>query len=627
MIKRLSAFLDRVPLFRRAPDAGWTAGRKAGYWLWNILWLLAAGVGIALCSMLLAPGPYALRIALGYLEDPRLLVLNTVPVVLLLFLLYFAIGRGWIAFLATAVVVLGFSIGNYFKITFRDDPLLFEDLLYLKEAGNMAGNYAVGLDLELLICLVAVLAGTVFLSMFVRWKPRKELRIACPLAAVLVAALLANTYLDESIYNATFRYDRLENRWSSTQQYLAHGFVYPFLHSITDALPNPPEGYNAAEAEALLAEYSDADIPETQKVNVVGIMLEAFNDFSKYDQLEFATDVYGPWRELSAESYTGWLTTNIFAGGTIDTERTFLTGYSELDNYRRNTNSYVWYFKEQGYQTMGDHPCYEWFYNRLNVNGYLGFDSYRFVEDFYGAFTGGGVAYDEIFLPQLLDSCLTAMEEDAPLFSFSVSYQGHGPYDTDVCWWGETGSFVVDQGYSSETQNILDNYFGSVADTVQRLSDFVDSLRDCGEPVVLVVFGDHNPWMGDGNSVYQALGISFDMSTEEGFHNYYDTPYLIWANDMAKEALGNDFVGEGPTISPCFLMTELFDLCGWEGPALMQAAREVREQVPVVSITGRYEENGALTDTLSAEGAALVENYAFMQYYLSRNFRYGDLTG
>lgn len=626
MTKSPSKQRSRSFLFCSAPDELWSGGRKAGYWLWNLLWLLAAGVGIAVCSLLLSTGSYAHSIALGCLDHPLLLLLNTFPVVLLLFLLQFVTGRSWLAFLLTSALTLGFSVGNYFKLMFRDDPLMFGDLLLLKEAGNMAGQYSLTLDWELVCCLLAVAMGTVFLYFFVRWKPQGQRRVGLTLIALVTMAAFTPTYLDDSLYQRTAHYERLSSQWSATQQYLAHGFVYPFLHSVSDALPNPPVGYSEKDTQALLSTYTDGVIPDGEKVNVIGIMLEAFNDFTKYDQLEFACDVYGPWRDLSAESYTGTLTTNIFAGGTVDTERAFLTGYSDLDNYRTYTNSHVWYFKSQGYQTMGDHPCYEWFYNRKNINRYLGFDSYRFVDNYYAQFTNGGVGMDKIFLPELLDSCLTAMEEDAPLFSFSVSYQGHGPYDDYICWWGEKEDFVVNQGYTEQTQYILDNYFGSVADTITRLSEFVDALRDCGEPVVLVVFGDHNPWMGDGNSVYHALGIQFDLSTSEGFHAYYDTPYLIWANDLAKEALDFDFVGEGPNLSPCFLMSHLFDLCGWEGSAFMQASRAAASAVPVMSVTGQYVEDGVLTSTLRDENALLVQNYTSLEYDWSRNFRYHDWT-
>ena len=32
------------------------------------------------------------------------------------------------------------------------------------------------------------------------------------------------------------------NQWSATQVYLSKGFVYPFLHSLPDAVEGKPEG-------------------------------------------------------------------------------------------------------------------------------------------------------------------------------------------------------------------------------------------------------------------------------------------------------------------------------------------------------------------------------------------------
>ena len=51
--------------------------------------------------------------------------------------------------------------------------------------------------------------------------------------------------------------------------------------------------------------------------------------------------------------------------------------------------------------------------------------------------------------------------------------------------------------------------------------------------------------VGEGNSVYEMLGIDLDVSTLEGFYNYYATPYIMYANDAAKQITGNQFVGEG----------------------------------------------------------------------------------
>ena len=609
-------------LFQRRPDASWAAGRKAGYWIWNFGFVILSAAGIGLVSLLLALGPYSLGLARGYLECPLILLLNLLPPVALIILLYGLTGRAGASFLVTAGIVLGLSVGNYYKLTFRDDPLMFADLLLLKEAGNMAGKYHLFLDWKLILTLLCVALGWAFLHFFVRGRPARRGRLIWVLTGVAAWAAVLPLCRNDTVYNVrAAHYERLDSIWSSTQQYIAHGFIYPFIHSVNDAFETPPAGYDKNQAAAQLTQYEDADIPEEEKVNIVAIMLEAYNDFTKFGVPELAQDVYKVWHDLEAEGYSGNLVTNIFAGGTVNTERCFLTGYSTLGNFRGRTNAYPWYFRSQGYTVEGMHPCYQWFYNRLNVNENLGFENYQYVENYFGQFTGGGVAFDDVFFPKLLQAYEVGTAGDKPYFNFSVTYQGHGPYNTETCWWGERGDFVVDDGtYTDEQQYILDNYFGSIANTNEHLKELTDYFRQDDEPVVLVLFGDHNPWMGDGNSVYEAMGIDFDMSTQDGFLDYYSTRYIIWANDAAKEILGNDFQGEGPDLGPYFLMNEVFRLCGWDGPAYMQAIEEVSQQVPVVHTTGRYLENGVLTDSLTPEGAALVKDYKNLQYYWRNHF-------
>ena len=616
-------------LFRRRPEDHWSLGRKAGFWAWNWAWVLLSAIGIGFASLLMAFDPYALRLALGLLDRPLILLLNLLPPVVVMLLLWALIGRAGAAFLLTAGLVLGLSAGNYFKLTFRDDPLMLADLLLLKEAGNMAGNYKLFIDWKIGLALACVALGWLFLHFFVRGRPGVRTRFGLISAALLAAICLTPVYLDDTMYNVhTAWYERIPNRWSSTQQYIAHGFLYPFLHSASDAFETPPAGYSEERAARMLSAWEDADIPEDKKVNVVAIMLEAYNDFTKFGVPELAQDVYQVWHDLEAEGYSGNLVTNIFAGGTVDSERCFLTGCATLGQFRGQTNSYPWYFREQGYTVEGMHPCYQWFYNRVNINANLGFEDYYFVENYFEPMTGGGVAMDDIFFPELIKKYEEGTAGDKPYFNFSVTYQGHGPYDNNICWWGEKGDFVVDDGtYTEEEQYILDNYFGSIANTNQHLKELTDYLRADDEPVVLVLFGDHNPWMGDGNSVYAAMGIDFNMDTQQGFLNYYSTPYLIWANDAAKDALGNDFQGTGPDIGPYFLMNEVFKLCGWEGPAYLQAVNEVAARVPVIHTTGRYLENGVLTDALSPEGEAVVRDHRILEYYRRSNFTYSALNG
>ena len=603
-------------LFRKRPEDGLSAPRRAAFWLWNGLLMLGAALALGLLCLMLAPAQYGWELFYDYLDHPALVALNLLPPVVLMALLYGLSGRAWLAYALTALPVLGLAAANAYKMFFRDDPVIAADLLLLGEAGNMAGKYQLFLFGKLAAALGCALVSALLLALLARGRPLGRFRAGIAGTALACAAALSPLYASDQVYQDNANEEHI-NKWSVTQQSVSRGLLYPFLHSVKDAFPRPPEGYDQREAEGWLAQFEDGAIPEGKKVNIVGIMLEAFTDFSQFEEIQFSQDVYAIWHALEAEGYSGALLSNIFAGGTVNTERAFLTGVADGNyDYRGEAPSYVRYLKGQGYRATGSHPSYNWFYNRQNVNAYLGFDSYRFTEDYFGPVYGADpVLNDDGFLPDLTRTVLEQLEQDAPLFSFSVTYQGHGPYGDRECWWGEPEDFFTNPGLDDASRYILSNYLGSVMATQRYLSDMVDAFRASDEPIVLVVFGDHKPWLGNGNSVYHALGVNLDQDSQEGFYNYWSTPYLIWANEAAKAAVGRDIAGEGPDISPCFLMNVLFEQLGWTGDAYMQAADQCRAQLPVIHSHGvRLTAGGELTAQLPPEQAELARRLLCLSY-------------
>jgi hypothetical protein len=204
-----------------------------------------------------------------------------------------------------------------------------------------------------------------------------------------------------------------------------------------------------------------------------------------------------------------------------------------------------------------------------------------------------------------------AAADGTPVFSFSVTYQNHGPYSTQPAY--DAVYLPWRDGYDEADYNIANNYLSGVADTGRQLAKFVDSFRDLQRPVIVVIFGDHNPWWGDNNSTYEMFGISLDRETEEGFYNYYCTPYLIWANDAAKTLLGDSFTGDGGRIGPALLMKRLFTLAGWDGPAYMKALRELETHTTFVNCL-YYLDDGALCRT-DGEKPSWLTAFEGIEYY------------
>ncbi len=594
--------------------------RRFCFYLWNYGLLAVSAAGICCLTLFLGIGMGSYELLRDYFRHPLIFLLNFLPVCMLELLLYCLVNRAWISFLGTGAVFVTASVGNYFKLKFRDDPFMFSDITAIHTALGVSANYNITLTKRIAACLLCVVIGTLLLFFFVRGRASGRARAAiAAVIALSVWPLWKLVYSDDYTYNVKTANFEHASRWEARDVFISKGFVYPFIYSISSAIDTPPDGYDEAEAESVLSAYSDSDIPEDKKVNILAIQLEAFSDLTTAG-LEGIEDVYADYHALEAESYTGNLLTNVFAGGTIDTERCFLTGFTELKDYRSTTNSYVWYLREQGYTANGSHPCLRTFYNRYNVNGYLGFEDYLYTEEYYEKY-GYPTSPDDDLFPEMLSLFKSDIASGKDVFSFNVSYQGHGPYSSEELIWGEElwSGDVSDYSYY-----IINNYLGSVKNTIENLCALKDELEAMDEPVVLLVYGDHKPWLGDGSLCYTELSISLDRSTTEGFRNYYTTRYLIWANDAAKEICGSSFTGQGPDISPCYLMNELFSLLGWEGTAYMKFMNGVQTELPVINTSGFYLIDGEVRDSISGsrlETAQLVER---VQYYMRQNFLYSE---
>ena len=105
-------------LFRKS-DAGLPRERKKVFWLWNGVILFCAGLCLGGLSMFFAYGDYTDMLMKSYFTVPLIPVLNLVPVVLLVFLLWLLLGRAWLAFFLSSLVVWGLSLGNYYLLRFR----------------------------------------------------------------------------------------------------------------------------------------------------------------------------------------------------------------------------------------------------------------------------------------------------------------------------------------------------------------------------------------------------------------------------------------------------------------------------------------------------------------------------
>ena len=172
---------------------------------------------------------------------------------------------------------------------------------------------------------------------------------------------------------------------------------------------------------------------------------------------------------------------------------------------------------------------------------------------------------------------------------------------------------------SEEGYNTINEYFKGIKDTNDALYELINYFEKEEQPTIIILFGDHNPFLGDNALAYNTLGIDMSLDNLEGFKNYYQTPYIIYGNNSAKKTLNNDFVGTGEDISPIFLMNKVFELCSFNGNEYMQYTSELKEKVDVIS-NFYYKENGIYVKKEESKYQDIIDEYNYVNYYVSRNY-------
>lgn len=604
------------------------------FYIRDILIIIALSLGLSAIGVILSDVLDMITIK-RYLAAPGLYLLNTIPLFLLLLFIYNLTSRVWLSFGLGGGLFLLMQIVNNIMMQLREEPFAPSDIALGMEAANVIKLKELPISLFMICSVILFILFGVYLFFFV-----KKHQIIWPVKVVgavfaVIIFLVANNnyYKSQQVYNS---FKVTGSIYSNVNQYKSHGFIYSFIYKANNFKYNKPEGYTKDEAEQLLKEnQKTVDNTKGKKMpNVIAVMGEAFYDIDRIPGIEF-NDNYNPlenFHKIASEGYSGRIVTSVFGGGTSETEFSFLTGHSMALNtntgspytsyIRRDTFSLARVFEKSGYETMAFHPGDAWFYNRNNVYQFFGFDNKYFKNsmDLSKVTMNYGYISDRDAYEFLLGKFKEHISSKpaTPFFQFMVTINNHGPYSSESL--GNPEILKRKDNMSPEAYYTVNNYINGLMRCDKALGYLTQSLEETDEPVVLIFYADHLPFLGKDAMGYKAL--NYDISQTEGldaFLKQYETPYIIWSNKAAKDLLAQNNVqplsGKAPIISPNYLATELLKYIGLDGGAYFNYIAKTREELPV--ITSRfYEENGSFTENLSAKSKELLEQYKRLQYYM-----------
>lgn len=612
--------------------------------------LLGLACSVAVTLFALWAHPVSVLAMLGkMLHQPLILLLNWLPVALLTGAFAFAFRNAFWGAAASGFIVGVMSLINRVKLTVRGEPFVPRDISLIKEAADAAGSYDMSLPWFQVCCLVVMAAAFVVLGLLLPLKkaegaPKRRGVLLRVTGVLLCAALLVGA--------AAFVYssDDLYNSFETTEPYdLASvnnelGFVYYFCYHFSTYKIEKPEGFDRDEAAAWETGYAEAEEPA--RVNVVFVMNEAFSDVLNEDVFVFPEgehpmEVYN---SLAAgeNAYAGHLVVPYFAGGTADTEFDVATGMQtnllnpaapSLTAFRtvnRGLDSIFRVFAAGGYSSCFMHPGQSWFYNRENVYSWLGADESLFAEDFPELEYKGSWVTDESVLRELENRYEQKSADGGLDFTYAVTIQNHMSYTEEK--YGDYACPEVETAaeLSPEIQTAVNVYAEGIRDANAMLAELTEFYSAQEEPVLLLFFGDHLPYLGDNRQGYIELGLSAaEIYGGEDPYAAYTAPFLLWCNEAAAQELdfeaaieALELPGDG-RISACYLGAAVLELCGrGEVSPWFGYLNEMRRELPIMH-GGVFETaDGALTTELSGEQAQLLSKMRCWAYY---KLRYGTV--
>lgn len=541
-----------------------------------------------------------------------------------------SIASRYVAWLLCGATVVLFATANTVKMAKLGAPVTPNDLLLAQQllpTARMLWGWMAP----------AALFGILLITASAIWFNRHRLRhqghigygrivggIAC--AAIAVWLVTAPDY---SFKNARFRssavaeeLDRLgihNINWSSLTNVSQNGQLLSFLMNLQPALVVAPAGYDEQRIDTILHTNSQAtlatqELPQ-QAQDVVVIMNEAWWDPRKLPGVHFTDALQGS-LDISA---AGEIFSPTFGGYTANTEFEFL---SRLSNaflpagsvpYREYINrpiaSLATDFAAAGFETTAIHPFDGAFWNRSNVYPRMGFSRFLTEADFIDPDRVPPYISDHALAKRIISTIDSALSKHH--FVFAVSMQNHGPYGPSAERYAQEGAVGVDApALSPQARDILSTYASGVRDAVSAFNEVVAYFREHQRPAVVVMFGDHLPFLGDNYDLYvQTQYLQSANQAEWSAQDRRDmhaTPVVAWSNLPQGIELATT------PQSPVFLASTVKLAAGLQLSAMDALLQRIKEQVPV--LTQFYSEDADGKPFSSPPHGDLLDDYRLLTY-------------
>ena len=447
------------------------------------------------------------------------------------------VGRLWAAALPVGAAGLALALVDYFKNAINGTPLELADFGLAGAAGDvagLAGDLTPPQDFWLagaaLLFCVLLLFLTRRLTALEGTARGRTCLLSLTLAGILLTGSGTRTvggWLGVDFYT----------RMDPAESHSLHGLTLSLWRDAFPQPKTPPEAYDEAymlEVLERVDQLLDARAEPEAKPNILYILSESFYDLGRLPVIQYDGDPLEHFHALEAESVSGTFHSHYLGYGTGYLEIPMLYGLNGLDLppgtnicfqdpavYERFDALAEQYTGSGDYDAEMLHAYDNTLYNRTVTYPLLGFNGLYFSNDIQqmgieredGAY-GGYYMRDGYFFQGMLKRMEAINREGKRAFLFGITMENHQPFDPEKFNYECQIPLIAPQ-FTPAQRDRLRVMLEGITRADQALGELTDYLRTCGEPTIVVFFGDHRPnlFMPGGDTVYTLLGLCPEIDT------------------------------------------------------------------------------------------------------------------
>ena len=543
--------------------------------------------------------------------EPKRMLLNFIFIYFLITFFYSFAGKLKFGLVVTTLLTGIVGIINHFITAFRGTPLVPWDLFSLNVALTVLPTFKFTVTKQavigfILFVITLIILAKVKLQSFANGKVKKLYRVS---ACVSIVIFVICFYLT----NLIAWFDLNEN-WDPKEEYHNNGLVASLFKQSRNLIIKKPEGY---DVESLTNLAKTIEVPITKNEdnqempNVIVIMNESFADLTVVGDFKTDTEYLSYFNSLKENTIKGNLHVSIFGATTPNSEWEVLTSNSmafvpkrtvPYQQYvLRKSYSLASIFKELDYSTTAIHCYYPQGYNRNLAYPRLGFDK------FYSMYELKDLTYireypDDISTyKNIID--IYENKGDKKMFNFTLTMQNHGSY-TDENF---ANTVIAENGKYPK----LNQYLSLIKIADESLKELLTYFENQKEHTIIVMFGDHQPYVED-EFYNEMLSQKYeDITSKEAVENKYITPFMIWANYDINEEDYSDITD----ISTNYLASLILDVANIQKTPYLHFLDKLRNEIPIITGNGYMDKTGIYHEfSEENEYTKLIDQYHYLQF-------------